>query len=235
MINLIFPKRCPICDGIITGEKLICNECVNIPRRVRKPRCMKCSKHLDSDEIMYCRDCEKHKKHYARGIALYEYDSIKDSINNFKNASRPEFASFYADRIVHFLGSEIKDFNADALIPIPLHISKFKKRGYNQSKLIADEISKRLGIPVLDNVLQRKIKTKEQKKLDDTDRQKNLVGAFHMPQNGVKLYNVILVDDVYTTGSTIDEAARTLLDGGVEKVYFVTVAIGHETMGKSLK
>ena len=80
----------------------------------------------------------------------------------------------------------------------------------------------------MENVLQRKIKTKEQKKLDDSDRQKNLVGAFHMPQNGVKLYNVILVDDVYTTGSTIDEAARTLLDGGVEKVYFVTVAIGYE-------
>ena len=228
MINLIFPKRCPICDCIIDKDRMICDECINIPRRVRQPRCMMCSKHLDSENSMYCRDCEKHKKAFARGIALYEYDSVKDSINNFKNNSRPEYAAFYGDRIVHFLGGEIKDFKADALIPVPLHASRLRQRGYNQSALIAKEISDRLGIPVLEDVLYRKIKTKEQKKLDDEARQKNLVGAFHMPQNGVKLYNVILVDDVYTTGSTIDEAARTLLNGGVKKVYFVTVAVGYD-------
>ena len=228
MISFLFPRRCPICDSVIGKDRLICDECINIPRRVKEPRCMKCSKHLDSGNKMYCRDCEKHKKNFQRGLSLYEYDSVKDSINDLKNNSRPEFAEFYGDRIAHYLGEDIKEFEAEALIPIPLHPSKFKKRGYNQSELIARQISKRLDIPVYDDVLTRKIKTKDQKKLDDKGRQRNLVGAFHMAQNGVKLYNVILVDDVYTTGSTIDEAARTLREGGVEKIYFVTVAVGFD-------
>ncbi len=223
---MLFPRRCPMCDSIIERNKLICDKCINIPRRVFGTRCLKCSKHLNSQNAEYCYDCEKHKKSYVRGLALYEYDSVKDSINNFKNNSRPEYAEFFGDRIIHYLGADIKDFKADALVPIPLHPSKLKKRGYNQSELIAKVISEGLNIPLRNDVLTRKIKTKEQKKLDDSDRQKNLVGAFHMPRNGVKLDTVILVDDVYTTGSTVDEASRALLEGGVKKVYFVTVAVG---------
>ena len=76
------------------------------------------------------------------------------------------------------------------------------------------------------HLLERTKKTKEQKKLTGNERLKNTVGAFHMPQNGVKYNNIILVDDVYTTGATLDEASRTLISGGLKNVYFVTVAIG---------
>ena len=224
--KLLFPRRCPICDSIITGDKLICAGCVRIPRRVEEPRCFKCSKHLRSDEKELCRDCESREKSFVRGIALYEYDSVKDSINNFKNAQRPEYASFYAEEIERHLKDVILTFKADAFVPIPLFSGKLKKRGYNQSKLLADELSKRFKIPVEDGLLLRAKRTKEQKKLSNTERQKNMQGAFHMSRNGVKLNTVILVDDVYTTGSTIDEAARTLLSDGVKKVFFVTAAIG---------
>ena len=224
--SLIFPRRCPICDELTGPEKLICDKCIRIPRRVTGERCFKCSKHLDSPYAEYCPDCEKHKKSFIKGIALYEYDSVKDSINSFKNNSKPEFAVFYADQIVKYLSDTIKRFDADVLVPIPLHPSKLKKRGYNQSELLANELSKRLGIPVDTHLLERTKKTKEQKKLTGNERLKNTVGAFHMPQNGVKYNNIILVDDVYTTGATLDEASRTLISGGLKDVYFVTVAIG---------
>jgi len=224
--SLLFPRRCPICDEIVDKGKLICDKCINIPRRVTGERCIKCSKHLDSPCDLYCRDCEKHPKSFLRGIALYEYDSVKDSINSFKNNGRPEYAVFYADRIERHLSDIIKSFNADVLIPIPLHASKLKKRGYNQAELLANELSKRLNIPVDAHLLERTKKTKEQKKLTGNDRLKNTVGAFHMPKNGVKYNNIILVDDVYTTGATLDEASRTLILGGSKNVYFVTVAIG---------
>ena len=224
--SFLFPKRCPICDEIIESGKLICDKCIRIPRRVTGERCFMCSKHLDSPYAEYCPDCEKHKKNFLRGIALYEYDSVKDSINSFKNNARPEYAEFYADQIVRYLSDIIKTFDADVLVPIPLHPAKFKKRGYNQSELLANELSKRLSIPVETHLLERTKKTKDQKKLSGNQRLKNTVGAFHMPQNGVKYKKIILVDDVYTTGATLDEASRTLISGGLKDIYFITVAIG---------
>lgn len=225
-MDALFPGRCPICDGIRGKNKLICDECRLIPRRVSEPRCFRCGKHTDNPNEEFCEDCSSVKRFFERGTALYEYDSVNDSIARFKNASRPEYAAFYAEEISKYLGTVLKEFEADALIPIPLHPAKYKKRGYNQSELLADEISKRIKIPVRTDILFRIKNTKEQKKMKGTDRQKNLVGAFHIPQNVVELDNVILVDDVYTTGSTIDEAARILKEAGVKKVYFVTVAIG---------
>ncbi len=224
--RILFPRRCPICDDLTAGDRKICGRCVGIPRLVPEPRCMKCGKNIDDSNEEFCRDCNKDRHFYTRGIALYEYDSVKDSLNNFKNSSRPEYADYYAENIVKYLGETIKDFEADALIPIPLHITKYKKRGYNQSEILANEISKRTGIPVMNDCLKRVKKTKEQKKLNDRERQKNLVGAFHMSEKGVKLEKVILVDDVYTTGATLDEAAKALLTGGITKIYFLTVAIG---------
>ena len=226
--KILFPERCPMCDEILEDGKLICDKCIRIPRRVLEPGCFKCSKHLDSPYARLCSDCEKHARSYVRGVALYEYDSVKDSINNFKNNARPGYARFYADGIDKYLSDVIKSFNAEALVPIPLHPSKLKKRGYNQAELLARELSERLNIPLETGLLERTKKTREQKKLSNAQRQKNTVGAFHMPQNGVKLNDVILVDDVYTTGSTMDEASRTLLAGGVKNVYFVTVAIGYD-------
>lgn len=225
-MSLLFPKRCPICDSVIKSEEEICRECIRIPRRIEEPRCLKCGKHIEDPKEEFCFDCSKEDHVFKRGIALYEYDSIKDSINNFKNAGRPEYASFYAKRMVKYLGRTIKDFHADALIPIPLHVSKLRKRGYNQSEILAEELSKLTGIPVRSDLLIRNKRTKDQKKQSKEQRQKNMVGAFHMPQNGVKLYNIILVDDVYTTGATIDEAAKVLMDGGIANVYFLTVAMG---------
>jgi len=224
--DILFPRRCPICDSILEKDKMICDECIPIPRRVRGARCLKCSKHIDDAKEELCFDCKKNEKNFKRGVALYEYDSVKDSLNRFKNASRPEYAAFYASNIAKHLKKEIKGFEGALLVPIPLHISKLKKRGYNQSELLAKELSERLDIPYRNDILERVKKTKEQKKQSAEQRQKNMVGAFHIRQNGVKLKSIILVDDVYTTGSTINEAAGVLLEGGAENVCFVTVAVG---------
>ena len=224
--NLIYPRRCPICDDILTGDELICPECITIPRKVTGPRCSKCSKHLFSSEEDLCEDCREKPKRFESGISLFEYDSVKESVQRFKNVGRCEYAKFYAGEICKNLGNDIKSFGADAIIPIPLHKSKLKDRGYNQSELLGELISKNTGIPIFRDVLFRTKKTKDQKTMSAQQRQNNLVGAFHMGQNDVKLDTVILIDDVYTTGSTMDEAAGVLKAGGINKVYFVTLAIG---------
>lgn len=225
LTNLIFPRRCPICDDF-TGDRLICKRCRMVPRTVTDPRCIKCGKHIEDDSVQYCADCRINKKNFVAGVALYEYDSVSDSINRFKNGGRTEYSEFYTKEIIRKYKDVLRSYNADALVPIPLSAAKEKRRGYNQAELLAQGLSGSLSIPVRNDILIRVGRTKEQKKLTHEERQNNLVGSFHMAENDVKLKTIILVDDVYTTGSTMNEAARILLTGGVERVYFVTLAIG---------
>ena len=114
----------------------------------------------------------------------------------------------------------------DALIPVPLHKSRMRKRGFNQAALVAERMGERLGIPVEEKLLIRVKKTSPQKELNDSARRENLKNAFQLCGNDVKLKRVVLIDDIYTTGSTLDAAAAALLAAGVEKVYFLSICIG---------
>lgn len=225
--DLFYPRHCPICDDVLKpGRGLICPECRRIPRIVKAPRCVCCGKHVEQEESVRCRDCSGLQKHFDKGFALYEYSSVHDSVFRFKNAGRAEYATFYGEELRRYLLTSVMEWKADALVPIPLHKSKLRKRGYNQAGLLAQEISKVIGVPVREDLLKRVRKTDAQKKMNHNDRQNNMKKAFHMVQNDVKLKTVILVDDVFTTGNTINAAAEVLKRGGVNKVYFVALAIG---------
>ncbi len=120
----------------------------------------------------------------------------------------------------------LRSWNPDALVPIPLHKTRKRKRGFNQAQLLAEKLGKRLEIPVEKGILERTKKTGPQKELNDVQRRANLKNAFQVRQNDVRLKRIVLVDDIYTTGSTIDAAAAVLLEHGAEKVYFLTICIG---------
>lgn len=223
----LFPRHCPFCDTVLAERReYICAECKEIPRMVMPPRCICCGKHVQEAEQVRCRDCSGRKRNFERGIALYEYSSVHDSIHAYKNLGRVEYVHFYGEEMRRYLLPAINRMDADAFIPIPLHAGKLRSRGYNQATLLAEEISKGTGIPVREDILIRVKKTKAQKKMDHLTRQNNMKKAFHMVQNDVKLKTVILVDDVFTTGNTIDAAAEELKRGGIERVFFVALAIG---------
>lgn len=227
LLDLFYPMHCPFCDTVVNRKKgLICPECRTVPRVVRAPRCVCCGKHVEKEEAVRCRDCSGKPKSFERGVALYEYASVHDSVYAFKNRGRADYAQAYGEEIRRFIMPVIKEMRADALVPIPLHPSKFRKRGYNQACLLAKEISKGCGVPVREDILKRVKKTDAQKKMDHEARQNNMKKAFHMAQNDVKLKTIILVDDVYTTGNTLEAAAAELKRGGVDKVFFVALAIG---------
>lgn len=120
----------------------------------------------------------------------------------------------------------LRSWNPDALVPIPLHKTRKRKRGFNQAQLLAEKLGEILEIPVEKRILERTKKTGPQKELNDVQRRANLKNAFQVRQNDVRLKRIVLVDDIYTTGSTIDAAAAVLLEHGAEKVYFLTICIG---------
>lgn len=224
--QLLFPLRCPMCDEPVHpfGEK-ICPECLGRRKLLVGAYCMKCGKKLSDDKEL-CGDCRKTKHNFVRGRALYEYDSAAVSIYRFKYSGRQEYGDFFGEEMARFLGDFIRGVNPDALVPIPLHRSRERQRGYNQAAVLAKALGEQMNIPVQEKYLLRVKKTTPLKQLNPKERQNNLKKAFIISQNDVKLRKVILVDDIYTTGSTIDEAAGTLMNNGVEEVYFVALACG---------
>ncbi len=227
VISILYPRRCPVCDGIVRRkEGLIHDDC----RRVIKPAgriiCMKCGKPIKNPDIEYCDDCMKTKHYFDRGFGVFRYRSVSGSVYRFKYSGRREYADFYAEAAMKYLGKAMRGMHADAIIPIPMYETKERRRGYNQAAVFADALGKRLGVPVRNDVAKRVRDTVPMKMLDSSERRSNLKKAFNISQNDVKFKCIILIDDIYTTGSTMDELAREFRKRGVDRIFFVTLAIG---------
>ena len=227
MKDLLFPRRCPVCDDIVPiHEGLVCMACKTQIRYITSPRCQKCGKQLTDDGTILCMDCTAKRHFFTKGYALYDYQSMKKSIYRFKYGGRCEYARFYAEDLYQHLKEIPQLWDADAIIPVPLHHRRKQQRGYNQAELIAQELGKITRIPVYQNVVVRVRKTVPQKELDALGRQNNLKKAFHITSDVVKLNKTIIIDDIYTTGSTVDAVSKELRERGVGDVYVLTLCIG---------
>ena len=225
--DIVYPRRCPVCDDAVDSiGRYICRSCEAAFEAVSEPYCLKCGKPLLDDSEKLCRGCEGGRHTFDRGRAAFKYDTyLKESIYRYKYGGRREYADYYVFRMTDILGGFIKSLSPDALIPIPLHKSRLKERGYNQAELIAQGLGKKLEIPVKCDVLIRSSKTEVQKSLNAAERQNNLKKALKISSDVVKLKNVVLIDDIYTTGSTMDAAASCLKEAGVLRVFFAVLGV----------
>ena len=224
--DLLFPRRCAICDDVLThGRKYICRECRPKIVYIKEPYCMKCGKAL-SEVKEYCNDCLNRSHMFIQGSAVFDYGAVAGSLYRFKNKGRVEYAEFYARALYSEKAELIRALSPDAFIPVPIHLSKLKSRGYNQSEIISKELSKLTSIPTNTTLITRVKKTIPLKNLGLRERQNNLKNAFKVNDNGVKLKTIIIIDDIYTTGSTMDAMASAILEVMNVDIYFLTVTIG---------
>lgn len=228
LIEFLFPRCCPVCGDIVLPKgDTICPGCVSLLSFVRQPVCKKCGKELESDVQEYCFDCTKHKRSFRSGFALLNYnDTASASMAKIKYKNKREYLDFYGSAIVWRFGWQLERLHADALIPVPVHPSRMRTRGFNQAEVLAGKLGTGLKIPVITDCLTRSKKTAPQKQLDPTQRLHNLEQAFQADLKGMQLHTVILVDDIYTTGSTVEACTRALLSAGVAGVYVVVICIG---------
>lgn len=228
MLDLLYPQHCPLCRKIRPyGERSICGECAGTLKWVEEPVCLKCGKGIDHAEDEYCEDCIRIPKSYQRGFPAFWYlDGVKTSLYDFKYNNQRGQASFYSSSICARYGERIKALRIDGLVPVPVHPHKKRTRGYNQAEVLAQRLGKDLHIATYPRYLQRVVDTNPQKELNDKERMKNLKSAFKIGENKIKLKRVLLVDDIYTSGATIEACTKALLENGAEMVYYTSVAIG---------
>lgn len=229
VLDILYPARCPVCDRVLYGRReALCKECWKKLPYIKEPRCKKCGKQIRREEEEYCADCQRVRHEYTEGRALFAYDAVmQQSVAAFKYKGRQEYAVWYGEELVKRLGGQIEHWGAEVLIPVPVHRTRFRKRGYNQAALLAEQIARCTGIKVDESVLVRTKKTVAQKELSTRDRRKNLQEAFQFGKNVVQYKKVILVDDIYTTGSTADACAKVLKQNGTEQVYLLCLCIGN--------
>lgn len=225
--DLFFPRRCAVCDDIsdIRGQG-VCSKCLPKIVYIKEPCCMKCGRQLAGQEQEYCGNCSRNGHSFVKGTALYDHGSMAESVFRFKYGNRPEYADFYGRDLYERKRGFLEQVKPDVLVPVPIHWSRMRRRGYNQAQLIARELSKYSGIPVRERLIRRCVKTAPLKDLGPLERQNNLKKAFKICQNDVKLKTIVIIDDIYTTGSTIDAMAKVFYQSGVESVYFMTLTIG---------
>lgn len=228
-LNIIFPRRCPVCGEITEPPgSLICRDCFQKLSFTSPPVCRSCGKEIPLSSDEYCRDCGKRKHSFESGMALLNYDeTARRSMAGIKYGNRREYLDFYGAAMAARFRKRAEGMGAEALVPVPVHPSRKKSRGFNQAEVLADRIGEQLGIPVWPDLLVRRRKTRPQKDLTPGEHLENLRGAFEMnlPEGRRVPETVILVDDIYTTGSTMEACAGILKQGGVKKVYFMAACI----------
>lgn len=236
VLDLIYPRRCPVCQNIVISEEMngwICTACKKELPYVQEPSCMKCGKEIDKEEREFCGDCKRIAKYYKKGYPVFNYrDPIKAGITALKYRNRREYAEFYSQAIWERYSEEFCSIGIDGILPVPMYPKKQRKRGYNQAELLANRLGEYLDIPVYSDVLVRITDTTPQKELNDRERINNLKKAFHIQRNDVKLEKILLVDDIYTTGATIEACTDVLLKTGVKEVYYTSICIGMGDIGE---
>lgn len=229
-LELIYPEKntCFICETYDEeiGDKYICSDCEKRIKKIVPPVCSKCSKPIEYiSSTKFCQECCDVERHFEMSKSPFVYEGlIKRAIYSFKYYNKAYFYKFLGNCLVTYM-KNINYTNFDFIVSVPLHSSKMRKRGYNQSELLARHIAKSLSIPYVD-ALKRTKKTLKQSEQSKEERKKNLLDAFAIKKSAEKVINssVLLVDDIYTTGSTVDECSKVLKNYGANKIYVITIA-----------
>ena len=194
---------------------------------------MSCGKEINDDTKEFCIACSEMKRSFDRNFAVFRYDKwMKKSIAGLKYEGRTEYASFYAEYMTRSFQGCMERLGIEMLIPVPSSKKRKRFRGFNQSELIAEKLSKKVRIPSC-SLLFREKDTKPQNALNPSERNMNLRNAFSMNKRMCAKLSVIpkcvaLVDDIFTTGSTLNECAEVLKKYGVRQVYGFCVCIGSD-------
>lgn len=227
--SLFFPAHCAHCGMAVRGEADFCGGCERAIERVRAPACGVCSQpfHGIIDEFE-CPNCAGEQFAFEFAVCVVRSRGpVRELLHRLKYGREVWIGRVLGELMLEGLeDSRFEGRTIDALVPVPLHPVRMREREFNQAAVMAGHVSKRSGIPVAD-IIKRVRPTGTQTRLDRRHRMQNLRNAFALRKNAdVKDKSLVLLDDVLTTGSTLDACASVLLEHGAASVCALTVARG---------
>ena len=233
LLDLVFPGNiyC-ICCGRPIDERMpysLCPSCVRILAWANRENCRKCGKPLGlMPESEFCEDCRKEERPFEQGFVCVRYGRMeRDLIHDLKYNGKPYLAEPFGELLAERLAVEA--LAPDLIVPVPMYRPKERSRGYNQATLLAKAIARRSGTPCLPRLLLRTKDTTPMSRLSAEERRENARAVFGVRKDGATLLRgktVLLVDDVFTTGSTAGSCAEALLSAGADRVYVAAFAAG---------
>lgn len=222
-VSLFYPRYCYACDqGLAKGEETVCSAC-----RLALPRT---NYHLDADNALYRRLQGRIPIRFAVAFLLFrKRGKVQRLLHRLKYNNHPEIGSTLGEVYGEELRQHYYDQKIDVIIPVPLHPTRKKKRGYNQSEEFGKGLSKSLGKPCASEILIRTTVTETQTRKTKLKRWLNVKEVFHVAKPGALQHrNVLLIDDVITTGATIEACATMLLEAGCASISIASIAYAEE-------
>ncbi len=218
LLDLLFPPRCVVCRQVGTW---LCPECVSRLPCLSDPVCYRCGTPITNG--MFCRTCQEAplRLEGIRSIAPYR-GPVRAAIHYLKYRHARELADPLGELMARYWWRT--PLPAEVTVPVPLHTSRLRKRGYNQAALLAWALSRRIGLPMDEDALCRVRATASQMRLKAADRRRNVEDAFRCITDRLSGCRVLLVDDICTTGATLEACADALREGGAREVWALTLA-----------
>lgn len=228
VIKLLFPDRCIICGDVTENNALkICKSCKELVRFTKDTECCRiCSVPVEKGETL-CTCCKTHRRYFVKNASAVVYEgAVRNTILRFKFEEKPFYYRGLAELIAAAVCERFKGVRFDMIAAVPLHKDRLKERGYNQAGLMAKYLSKKFSLPFADKELVKIRHTAAQSTLASADeRFKNVKGAFAAAKREVfKGKTVLLTDDIFTTGATLNEVSKVIMNSGAKCVYTATAA-----------
>lgn len=227
ILDSLYPRRCVLCGQGRTLQRDLCLACLRDLRR-NLTACRHCAEPLPADQpSLVCGACQQKPPPYQTALSAFLYaQPLEWLIQQMKFHNKPVLAQLLGELLADALQEQLTDY-PEVIIPVPLHASRLHERGFNQALELSRVLSRRLAIPVDTACCQRIRATPQQSGLDAKMRRKNLRGAFEVKDNP-RYQHVAIIDDVMSTGSTVNEMSRVLKRAGVERIEVWTLArAGH--------
>ncbi|MBM7557478.1 ComF family protein [Halanaerobacter jeridensis] len=231
MCDLIYPEfpKCPVCENEFEAREVeLCEKCIEKINFVYEDYCSKCGKVVDENTEL-CVDCKSYERYFttARTVGVYD-GGLKEYIKFFKYQKRRRLAKSLAQLMIIYIERFYDPREFDLITYIPLHKSRMQERGFNQAYLLAKEIADYFNWPLL-SLLMREQATVKQSKLSKLARRKNLKQQFKVINHQqINQQKILLVDDIYTTGATVNQASKVLLRAKAKEIKVITLATGKD-------